>query len=225
MKCKNKDHIGKKMTLDMPSMTPIKSQSDNNIQKTLANFFQKKIHFSSVFDYHGSKQFLNSKKEALQKIVIDDDDNEFSSNDENNNDNNDNFNYIKSVGNKYKKNGAFIHPKTYIKDHWHMHIHPQSTKYLCKYTKTTKTDDNNKKKKKGRKRAKTKGNRGSIRERCFSSQELKMFKDKEIKKIKPIKKANNLLLNNHFGSSKFFHLLESDKSMDSSLVNIVSQMQ
>ncbi len=223
MKCKNKDHIGKKMTLDMPSMTPIKSQSDNNIQKTLANFFQKKIHFSSVFDYHGSKQFLNSKKEALQKIVIDDDDNEFSSNDENNNDNNDNFNYIKSVGNKYKKNGAFIHPKTYIKDHWHNHHH--STKCLYKYTKTTKTDDNNKKKKKERKRSKTKGNRGSMGKRYYSSQELKMFKDKEIKKIKPIKKENNLLLNNHFGSSKFFHLLESDKSMDSSLVDIVSQMQ
>ena len=52
-----------------------------------------------------------------------------------------------------------------------------------------------------------------------------MFKDKEIKKIKPIKKSNNFLLNNHFGSTKCFHFLESDKSMDSSLVNIVSQMQ
>ena len=220
MKGKKPDHIGKKLTFDEPNMTHIRYKSDNNIKKTLANFFQKKIKFSSAFDYKGSKQFLNSKHKALEQIVIDDDDYDNSSNNDNTNDNdNDNYNDFQSVGSKRKKYPPFRHPKT-LSTNQEPEIHPQSCNNLFKYTRT----DNNRKKNK-RKKAKTKNNKREVIKRYFSSQELKMFKDKEIKKIKPIKKVNEFLLHKKVGSSKFFHYAESDKSMDSSIFNIVSQMQ
>ena len=221
MKGKKRDHVGKKLTLDKPKMTHIRYKSDKNIKKTLANFFQKKIKFSSAFDYKGSKQFLNSKKKALQQIVIDDDyDN--SSNNDNTNDNdndNDNYNDFKSVGTKRKKYPPLAHPKTFSTNQEQV-IHPQSCNNLYKYTRT----DNNRKKNKRRK-TKTKNNNKNPIKKYFSSQELKMLKDEEIKKIKPIKKVNEFSLHKKIRTSKFFHYAESDKSMDSSIFNIVSQMQ
>jgi hypothetical protein len=222
MKGKKRDHVGKKLILDKPKMTHIRCKSDNNIKITLANFFKKKIKFSSAFDYKGSKQFLNSKKKALQQIVIDDDDYDNSSNNDNTNDNdndNDNYHDFQSVGTKRKKYPPLAHPKTFSTNQEQV-IHPQSCNNLYKYTRT----DNNRKKNKRRKTKTKNYNRNSIK-RNFSSQELKMFEDKEIRKIKPIKKVNEFSLHKKIGSSKFFHYAENDRSLDSSLFNIVSQMQ
>ena len=57
----------------------------------------------------------------------------------------------------------------------------------------------------------------------FSSQELRMFEDKTISKIKPIKKIknNNENDNNH----KHFPFVESENSSVSSLFKMVSQIK
>lgn len=49
-----------------------KSSKINKIND-FSTFF-KKIKFSSAFDHIGSKQFLSSKKAALQQIIIDEND-------------------------------------------------------------------------------------------------------------------------------------------------------
>ena len=50
-----------------------KSSKINKIND-FSTFFKKKIKFSSAFDHIGSKQFLSSKKAALQQIIIDEND-------------------------------------------------------------------------------------------------------------------------------------------------------
>ena len=200
------------------NLKPIRFKSDNNISKNIANFFKKKIKLSSAFDHKGSKQFLLSKKEALQQIIIDDNDN--SSN---------NDSYSKSDSNKQKKYLKYRHPKTFLTNHGN--IRAKSSNNLYKYS----TTDNIRKKQ--QKMSKNKDNKiktlvtkelnmhkRSIN-KFFSSQELKMFEDKEIKKIKPIKKINNDLENKKESKNKLFPFVESDNSIDSSVFKIVSQMQ
>ena len=57
-----------------------------------------------------------------------------------------------------------------------------------------------------------------------SSQELKMFNDKDIKKIKPIKKNKYVKNKNERKHSKYL-FIETEKSDDSSLFNIISQIK
>ncbi len=55
----------------------------------------------------------------------------------------------------------------------------------------------------------------------FSSQELRMFKDKDLKKIKPIKTKFKTKKEN---KEDFFPFIESGTSVDSSIFKIVSQI-
>jgi len=57
-----------------------KSSKFNKISDNFTSFFNKRIKFSSAFDHIGSKQFLSSKKAALEQIIIDE--NSISSNNE-----------------------------------------------------------------------------------------------------------------------------------------------
>jgi hypothetical protein len=229
MKAK-KNSLEKKMTLEEPTSTPSRCKSDNNMKKTLESFFRKKIKFSSAFDQKGSKQFLHSKKEALQQIIIDDDDDGFF-NSSNNNDNDDIE--IKSVNIKHQKNIPYRHPKTFINNRGKIE-HPNSTNNLFKYSNTNinkakgRKEKNklNKEKEKDKDKEK-KSNHNSVK-RIYSSQELKMFEDKEIRKIKPIKKVSNFLINKNIiknSKRKSIPLGESFKSIDSSLFNIVAQIK
>ena len=59
----------------------------------------------------------------------------------------------------------------------------------------------------------------------FSLQELKMFGDREIRKIKPIKKNINEEKDDNENKQKFFPFVESENSIDSSLFNMVSQIK
>ncbi len=71
----------------------------NNIE----NLFKKKITLNSAFDHKGTKQFLNSKKAALEKIILED--NDISS--ENNSD-------TQSESNKHKKHKKYRYPMTCV---------------------------------------------------------------------------------------------------------------
>ena len=58
----------------------------------------------------------------------------------------------------------------------------------------------------------------------FSSQELKMFGDREIRKIKPIKKKK-ADKNDDENKNNCFPFVEGDNSIDSSLMKMVSQIK
>ena len=52
-----------------------KNEQKRSISKTRTNknsLIKKKFKLSSAFDHKGSKHFLNSKKIALQQIILDD---------------------------------------------------------------------------------------------------------------------------------------------------------
>ena len=185
-------------------------------EKDFEYFFQKKINFNSAFDHRGSKQFLHSKKEALKQIIIDDPNS--SSNDDNNdtlsqsNHQKKHFKYSNYKGSnikKLKKNKA----KSTNNIFYLSSVDNLKNKTLSKEKSHIK-DDNNKRNFRRTLEINKKPSK------FFSSQELKMLEDKEIKKIKPIKTKNNNIDNNNI-----FPFIESDKSLDSSLFKIVSHLQ
>ena len=161
------------------------SSKFNKISDNFTSFFNKRIKFSSAFDHIGSKQFLSSKKAALEQIIIDE--NSISSNNED----------TQSHSNKKrnKKREKCRSKKSDIN-------RPKSSNDILEYTKKKKKkrktfDETNSKSKS---KSKEKEHEYIIKtiitkeldlskqlDKHYSSQELKMFKDEEINKIKPIK--------------------------------------
>jgi hypothetical protein len=197
---------------------PIRYKTDNNIDIIFRKFFKKKIRFNSAFDHKGSKQFLKSKKLALQHIIID----------ENNSSSNESD--TQNESNKRAKSPKLKHPKTTVIKKVENRAKSSNNIFFLKHdnlkNKAYETS-NNKNKKLFVKSLVTKElNINKKINKFFSSQELKMFHDKEINKIKPIKNYENNSKINKENKQKLFPFVESDnnKSIDSSLFNMVSQM-
>ena len=200
------------------AITPLRHKSDKMCIK-YENFFKKKIKFDSAFDHKGSKQFLDSKKLALQQIIIEDD---FSNNESD----------TRSESNKQKKKMKIKHPKTtYIK---HGIIKAKSSNNIFILDNNIKDSDIKKSKHKGRnsnlhiiKTLVTKElNVTKKIKQFFSSQELKMFSDKQINKIKPIKIKENDIEDKD--KNMFFPFVESDnadKNVDSSILQMVTEIK
>ena len=205
---KAKEIIKEKSPLDLNP----KSFKSDKINDDIQNFFKKKIKFNSAFDHKGSKHFLHSKKAALQQIVIDDDSS-----------NNDSDTQSGTIKKTFKQR----HVKTYINNK------ALSSNDLFNATNNNlknKTKDYSKDKnfRKGNMIRTLVTNELNIHKRLnknFSSQELKMFGDREIRKIKPIKKKNKGDKNDDENKHKYFPFVESDNSIDSSLLNMVSQIK
>ena len=214
------------------NLKPIRHKSDK-IHKTtkniedFTNFFTKKIKFSSAFDHIGSKQFLNSKKEALELIVLDED--SILSNNENEMQNN----------KKKERKMKYENSKTFITKNKRPRSSKIITDIMSKNNLRNKIQE--KKRLKGKdysdKKEKNKrintlivqkfNNKNKELSKFFSSQELKMFEDKEVKKIKPIKKLyNDSEINKKKNNTKIsqFQFVGSGISIDSSLFDFVSQM-
>ena len=194
-------------------------KSFNNI--TINNFFQKRIKFNSAFDHKGAKNFLVSKKAALENIVIDD----FCNSSNNDSD-------TQSESNKIKKVTKIRHPKTFASKEKKHHF--KSSQNLCfkiknnlkkKKTNCSSTKMFNFKRELIKTYVTNENNLYKKLNKQFSSHEIKMFNDKEIRKIKPIKKTNKKYLGAKIDNKhKFFTHVEGEKSDDSSLFNIVSQL-
>ena len=203
--------IEEKLVIEgLNGLPPSKFKSDT-ININLANFFQKKFKFNSAFDHIGSKQFLRSKNVALEKIVINDSDNISNNDSDTQNESNKQKQKLKKI-NKQKKQVKSSNNLLYISNNLLNNKSPRKLK--------TKINDN--KKSKLIKTYVTKELNFKKFHKYSSSLELKMLNDKEIKKIKPIKKINNFFDET---KHKLFPLVESEKSDDSSIYNIVSQMQ
>ena len=192
-------------------------QSDN-INLNIENFFQKKINFNSAFDHKGSKHFLHSKKVALQQIVIDDDDS--SNNDD-----------TQSGSNKEKKNLKNIFPKSSLNFNKANRAKSSSNLFYISNDKLkNKIQDIGKQNTHKYKKehiihtfATKKFSPQKHMNKNFSSQELRMFEDKTIQKIKPIKKIKNNIENEK--DHKYFPFVESENSSVSSLFKMVSQIK
>ena len=203
---KTKEIIRGKGPLDFKPKT-IKSDKIND---DIRNFFSKKIRFNSAFDHKGSKHFLHSKNAALQQIVIDEDSS-----------NNDSDTESGSIKKKYKHR----HVKTVINNK--ALSSSDLVKVVNNNLKNKMQDSKDKNFRKGNMIRTLVTNELNVHKRLnknFSSQELKMFGDREIRKIKPIKKKKGDK-NDDENKNKCFPFVEDDNSIDSSLLKIVSQIK
>lgn len=208
-----KSQILSNVEIDGPALY-YKSAKLNKINDNFTNFFKKKIKFSSAFDHIGSKLFLISKKAALEQIIIDDD--SISSNNEETQINNNKKINKKREKYRYRKSDDYIlestkkkklRRKTYDKIESKSNSKSKSKEYIIK-TIVTKELDLSKK-----------------LDTCYTSQELKMFQDEEINKIKPIKSNFNKMKtnkeNNHLTTN--FPFVGTENSIDS-IFKVVSEM-
>ena len=186
----------------------------DKINADIRNFFKKKIKFNSAFDQKGSKYFLHSKKAALQQIIIDENDSPI----------NDSDTQSRSIKRKKFKQS---HVQTYINKN-----KAQSSNNLVNLMNNNlKNKSQYSKHKNYRKESMIRTlvtNELNVHKRLnknFSLQELKMFGDREIRKIKPIKKNINEEKDDNENKQKFFPFVESENSIDSSLFNMVSQIK
>ena len=215
-----KSQILSNVEIDGPALY-YKSAKLNKINDNFTNFFKKKIKFSSAFDHIGSKLFLISKKAALEQIIIDDD--SISSNNEETQINNNKKINKKREKYRYRKSDDYrpksskdilestkkkkLRRKTYDKIESKSNSKSKSKEYIIK-TIVTKELDLSKK-----------------LDTCYTSQELKMFQDEEINKIKPIKSNFNKMKtnkeNNHLTTN--FPFVGTENSIDS-IFKVVSEM-
>ena len=169
------------------SKTRIKYKKNNK-----NSMINKKFKLSSVFDHKGSKHFLNSKKIALQQIILDDE------------------TCLGESDTEYETNEKAKSPKKYTCKT------TLSNDEIKKHLKITTNEDLNKKNSNKKRpenmestnvndpfrkvyqsstnnphylRIQNMINKEIVSHKFFSNQEIKMFEDKDIKKIKPIEKS------------------------------------
>ena len=143
----------------------------------IKNLIKKKFQFISAFDQKGAKNFLNSKKKALEKIILNDED---SIDNENQNEN---IKHRKtSKKKKLVKNKTSEGRKNNIRSSTNLiNLKKRNHKSVCASNISKNLNKRNTSNKTN--------NLNQKAHKFFSSQELKMFKDKNIKKIKSIKKS------------------------------------
>ena len=188
------------------------SQKLLKINKTKTNInclINKKFKFNSAFDQKGAKNFLKSKKIALQPIILDDKSDSCSETGRNQR----KINLIKKK--RYSKG-----KRTLIDNAKKNKI--RSCTNICFIDQDIKFNNNNDNIKNS-KDFRYSSKKDLIKKkkiiRYFSSHELKMFGNKEIKKIKSIKK-NKKKLNSqqNFGDLSFL------EKNDNSIIDILSEM-
>jgi len=193
-----------------------------NITKTMTNIdslINKKFKLNSAFDRKGAKNFLNSKKIALQQIILDDDastdsDQKNSTNKQKKNSNkNKNFSG-KSLEKKERasinSNNIAVMKNSYKKKKEEKKMNEYFSNFYGSSTNNKKYFSSKKMSKK-------------LPHKFCSNQELKMFKDKEIKKIKSIKKEKKKSKSkkNNFGNENISFM----EKNDSSIFDIIAQLK
>ena len=168
-----------------------KNKSETNINKSnLINFISNsnKFHFNSAFDHKGAKSFLKSKEKALKKIIIDENLDGDEKNIKSKNKNEKFLNVPKMVSNqeifRLNNTNKDIDQHLYLSSFGdkriksQKNIHDKKVKFISSYENEDNKEDNKEKKHLNIKPKSIK---------FYSQSELKMLKDEEIKKLKPIK--------------------------------------
>jgi len=193
-----------------------------NITKTMTNIdslINKKFKLNSAFDRKGAKNFLNSKKIALQQIILDDDASTDSDQKNGTNKQKKNSNKNKNFSGKSleKKERASINSNN-IAVMKNSYKKKKEEKKMNEYfSNFYGSSTNNKKYFSSKKMSK------KLPHKFCSNQELKMFKDKEIKKIKSIKKEKKKSKSkkNNFGNENISFM----EKNDSSIFDIIAQLK
>lgn len=210
----------KKYITDINNDNELKRENITKIMTNIDSLINKKFKLNSAFDRKGAKNFLNSKKIALQQIILDDDvstdsDQKIGTNKQKTNSNkNKNFNgisLIKKERASIKSNSIAVMKNSYKKK-------KEEKKMNEYFTNFYGSSPNNQKyfssKKMGKK----------LPHKFFSNQGLKMFKDKEIKKIKSIKKekkkSKSKNKKNNFANENISFM----EKNDSSIFDIIAQL-
>ena len=210
-----------------------KNEKKRSISKTKTNInslIKKKFKLSSAFDHKGSKHFLNSKKIALQQIILDD--NTSSGDSDTENDTNEKAKNSK----KYRKYSCKISlPNSELKKHLKVSLqNDQNKKNINKKSpekmKSTSVNDPLKKMFASSTNNQHYLSKKNISHKFFSNQEIKMFEDKDIKKIKPIKKTNKEIKieGENKNKNKKSNIVENISFMDrndSSIIDIITQLK
>ena len=209
-----------------------KNEQKRSISKTRTNknsLIKKKFKLSSAFDHKGSKHFLNSKKIALQQIILDEGDCETE------NDTNEKVKDSKKLR-KYscKISLPNVEIKKHLKDslnieHYKKNINKKSPEKM----KSTSVNDPLKKMFASSTNNQHYLSKKNISHKFFSNQEIKMFEDKDIKKIKPIKnkeiKNENENENKNKNKKKKGNNIAENISFmdrnDSSIIDIITELK
>jgi hypothetical protein len=217
-----------------------RNEQKRSISKTRTNknsLIKKKFKLSSAFDHKGSKHFLNSKKIALQQIILNDDNSIDDS--DTANDTNEKTKETKKIR-KYSCKRSL--PNDEIKNHLKVALNvDQNKKKINKRSpekmKSTSVNDLFKRmfaSSTNNQHYLSKKNITSkkvVSHKFFSNQEIKMFEDKDIKKIKPIKKTNKEIKNENENENKnknSKNIVDNVSFMernDSSIIDIITQLK
>ena len=163
----------------------------------------KKFKFNSEFDQKGAKNFLKSKKIALQEIILDDSDisSDLTGSEE-----------VKSKRKKELKNNQNIRVRKKKEEKLGISRKAKSRTNILvinKFNENSKNIKDNKNHKKN-----------NLHHRFCSSHELKMFKNKAINKIKSIKKVHKDKFNSQHRTENLSFL----EKNDSSIIDILTEL-
>ena len=209
-----------------------------NISKTRTNInsiINKKFKLSSAFDHKGSKHFLNSKKIALQQIILDDE----TCLDESETEVETNKAKDSPKYKKYtcKRSLPFYIIKKHLKVSMNVDINKKNIKINKKRPekmKSTNINDpfhkvypNSSNNQHYLSKKSNIINKELVSHKYFSNQEIKMFEDKDIKKIKPIPKSNKEIKND--SENKKNNIIAENISFmeknDSSIIDIITNLK
>ena len=207
----NHNNSQSKIATDIGKGVPPSLLKINKTKTNINCLINKKFKLDSAFDQKGAKNFLKSKKIALKQIILEDNDESSESSSENGS--------RKPKNNSMKKKRYNSRKKVLTDDVNKNKI--QSCTNICLFNQNNKYNNDNMKNSKDIKYSSTKElvNKKKIR-RFLSTHELKMLGNKEIKKIKAIKKVPKTKFNNQKNNEDISFL---DKN-DSSIIDILSEM-
>ena len=211
------DHTREKHSFKIENDNEPIKDNINKAETKIYSLINKKFKLCSVFDHKGAKNFLCSKDIALQQIILDDED----QNSERDIEIEANEQKMESKKKKHlhhKKKDLSNEIRKNIQSSTNIIVHKQSFKKI-----------NNEKMKSSKNIFKNSNlihhnfssNKKNKSRKFFSSYEIKMFKDKELKKIKPIKKGNI----KHLEGKKHEENISFLGKNDSSLFDIITELK
>ena len=202
-----------KFISDINNANELKRENINKIMTNIHSLINKQFKLNPAFDHKGSKNFLNSKKIALQQIILDDDE---SIDFEPKNETNKNLkNSNKNIGGKSLKEEE-KNIINYTNANNSFKKKKEEKKIIKEYfTNIYKSSTNN------RKYFSNKKTNKKLHHKFYSNHELKMFKDKEIKKIKSIKKDKNKSKKSNNANINISFI----EKNDSSIFDIIAQLK
>ena len=197
---------------------------NNNLINFISNF--QKFSFTSAFDYKGAKSFLKSKEKALDKIVIDENIQNHKNNIKNKEDEAEN-----PKKRKRKETYTEISPLS-IKNKYHSKIDDEKKEISPKNKlrkNHSKKEINTFKIMKNKNEKKIMNDIGlkmpKIPSKFCSRIELRMFNDKNLNRIKPIKVPKPKYTHNNLKFPEFEkNNMNNSIRSDSSLIKLVSEI-